>query len=346
MNRICFLFLFGLCLILTACGGKNVKTQPQPVVAPAVTPAVTPAVMPTQPTPSQPPEKGRGGYYLDDGPGENPPANIDAIPDAVPESEVLAPRANSPYTVFGKRYVPMPGYVPYKDSGIASWYGKRFHGKKTSNGEIYDMYGMTGAHTTLPIPSYLRVTNPDNGRSVIIRINDRGPFHSNRLIDLSYAAAYKLGLINKGSGRVEIEAIDNRPETLAKSTPKNEPPIALPVSTSANAKDLATISSAPPATNAADTATSETAPGTIQSGSYVQVGAFKYENNADGLRQKLARQNLTTDGSSGSVPVTSWYNEGVYRVRLGPYSSRAAATEAAARIKQVLGAKTIVINQD
>ncbi len=322
------IFPLALCLLFAACSGKPIKPEPaQPTASPATSGSTTAPVAPA---------KGKGGYYLDDGPGDNPPINIDAIPDAIPRVEELAPRANSPYTVFSKRYVPMQGYVPYKDSGVASWYGKRFHGKKTSNGEIYDMYAMTGAHTTLPIPSYLRVTNPENGRSVVIRINDRGPFHSNRLVDLSYAAAYKLGLINKGSGRVEIEAIDNRPQTLAKSTSSQEPPASAPVLIPVNAKEAEIITAVVP----------NPPPAAIAGGSYVQVGAFKYENNAESLRQKLIRQNLVSDGASGSVPVTSWYNDGVYRVRLGPYPGRAEATEAAARIKQVLGAKALVIDQD
>lgn len=326
-NRI--IFPLALCLLFAACSGKTIKPEPTKPAAPSATPSPT--------TAPETPAKGKGGYYLDDGPGDNPPINIDAIPDAVPRAEELAPRANSPYTVFSKRYVPMQGYVPYKDSGVASWYGKRFHGKKTSNGEIYDMYGMTGAHTTLPIPSYLRVTNPENGRSVVIRINDRGPFHSNRLVDLSYAAAYKLGLINKGSGRVEIEAIDNRPETLAKSASTQEPPAPVPVLIPVNVKEAEIIT---------PTVAPDPPPAAIAGGSYVQVGAFKYENNAESLRQKLIRQNLASDGASGSVPVTSWYNDGVYRVRLGPYPGRAEAMEAATRIKQVLGAKALVINQD
>lgn len=149
----------------------------------------------------------KGGYYKDDGPGANPPANLASIPDAQPRSEPLHKYANRPYEVFGRKYVPLASVQPYHQRGVASWYGKRFHGQKTASGEIYDMYAMSAAHPILPIPSYARVTSLRTGKQVVVRINDRGPFHSNRAIDLSYAAAYRLGLIATGSGEVEIEAI-------------------------------------------------------------------------------------------------------------------------------------------
>lgn len=157
-----------------------------------------------------------GGYYMDDGPGDSPPPNLSEVPDAEPKHEPLHRWANRPYTVFGRSYTPLSAVQPYKEQGIASWYGKKFHGQRTSSGEVYDMYKMTAAHKTLPIPSYARVTNLANGRSVIVRINDRGPFHSNRLIDLSYAAAHRLGFIAAGSARVEVESV--LPETFAKKT--------------------------------------------------------------------------------------------------------------------------------
>ncbi len=150
----------------------------------------------------------KGGYYLDDGPEANPPANLDSVPDAVPRREPLHRFANRTYVALGNTYTPHTEYRPYNEEGIASWYGRRFHGKKTSSGELYDMYAMTAAHPTLPIPSYARVTALKNGRSVVVRINDRGPFHSNRLIDLSYTAAHKLGYLGQGSTRVRVESID------------------------------------------------------------------------------------------------------------------------------------------
>lgn len=149
----------------------------------------------------------RGGYYKDDGPGDNPPANLASVPDAVPRNEPLHKYANRPYEVFGKKYVPLASVQPFQQRGTASWYGKKFHGQKTSSGETYDMYKMTAAHPTLPIPSYVRVTNVSNGRSVVVRVNDRGPFHGGRVIDLSYVAAYKLGYVGAGSAQVQVEAV-------------------------------------------------------------------------------------------------------------------------------------------
>jgi len=149
----------------------------------------------------------RGGYYKDDGPHEKPPANLDGIADATPRVEPLNKFANRPYSALGKNYTPLTSVQPFKQRGLASWYGKKFHGQKTSSGELYDMYKMTAAHPTLPIPSYARVTRVANGKSVVVRINDRGPFHASRVIDLSYAAAYKLGYIQAGSAEVTVEAI-------------------------------------------------------------------------------------------------------------------------------------------
>jgi rare lipoprotein A len=161
-----------------------------------------------QPAPEPVPEPPRkGGYYKDDGPHENPPVDAARVPDAVPRAEPLHRYANRPYTVFGRDYVPLARLQPFRQRGLASWYGKRFHGQKTASGETYDMYAMTAAHPTLPIPSYARVTHVGNGRSIVVRINDRGPFHPGRVIDLSYAAALKLGYLQAGSAHVEVESI-------------------------------------------------------------------------------------------------------------------------------------------
>lgn len=161
---------------------------------------------PKKPTQASAP-KG-GGYYLDDGPEANPPANLDAVPDAVPRHEPLHRFANRSYVALGNSYTPLTERKAIRQEGQASWYGRRFHGKKTASGELYDMYAMTAAHPTLPIPSYARVTSLDSDKSVVVRINDRGPFHSKRIIDLSYAAAHKVGFLGKGTGRVRVESID------------------------------------------------------------------------------------------------------------------------------------------
>lgn len=279
---------------------------------------------------------GKGGYYLDDGPGENPPADIDSIPDAQLKTETPLVHPNKPYTALGKKYVPMTSYAPYFEQGIASWYGKRYHGKKTSSGEVYDMYGMTGAHPTLPIPSYVRVTNPINKRTVIVRINDRGPFKHDRLIDLSYAAAYKLRLTAQGSGKVEVEWIDTRPEALQKMQ-------ATTFATSTNAADISPVAyketSPPtaiveplpvPANNIESRATSY----------YVQVGAFKNESNGDLLQKKILGLEL-----AGDAAVTNVYNDGIYRVKLGPFVTRKEADVSANKVRKQLNLSAIVTNQ-
>ena len=193
MRLICCGFF---CLFLLAgCGTAFKRDTPSEASPPASAPA------PAAPAPS------RGAYYKDDGPGANPPPDLAAIPDAVPRLEPLHRYANRPYQVFGKDYVPVANLAPFRQTGVGSWYGRRFNGAPTSSGEPYDMYAMTAAHPTLAIPSYARVTNPANGRSVVVRINDRGPFHSDRIIDLSYTAAWKLGYAESGSARVEVESL-------------------------------------------------------------------------------------------------------------------------------------------
>ncbi len=150
---------------------------------------------------------GGGGYYQDDGPADHIPVDLDHIADAVPRVEPYASGPNKPYSVFGHEYVPDLSDRPLSEQGIGSWYGRKFNGQHTSSGEVYDMFAMTAASPILPIPSYARVTNPANGRSVIVRINDRGPFHPGRIIDLSYAAAYKLGYVGSGSAAVQVDRI-------------------------------------------------------------------------------------------------------------------------------------------
>jgi len=150
----------------------------------------------------------KGAYYLDDGPEEIIPENLSSIPNAIPKKEPLNKLSNRPYKVFGKTYYPMTSLKPYTVNGYATWYGKKYHGNKTSIGEVYDMYEMTAAHKTLPLPCYVKVTNLKNNKTVIVRVNDRGPFVKDRIIDLSYAAANRLEIIEKGSELVKVELID------------------------------------------------------------------------------------------------------------------------------------------
>jgi len=278
-------------------------------------------------TPSHSPGSTKpGGYYLDDGPGSNPPANLDAISEPVPRLEPINRFTSRPYSALGHAYRPYTELTPYKARGVASWYGKRYHGQKTSSGEVYDMYAMTAAHTLLPLPSYARVTNVHNGKSVIVRINDRGPFHQDRLIDLSYLAAQRLGLLGKGSGVVEVEAIipgrDARPPIIAKAEPASE--IERPV----------------PSDRVSDPEPAALSPEPDANGIYVQLGAFSAAQNAEDFLRKM-RMDLGWLADSMTVN----HKGALYRVHAGPYASRTQADRAAERIQKELGFKALVLER-
>ncbi|MFN3594821.1 MAG: septal ring lytic transglycosylase RlpA family protein [Thiobacillaceae bacterium] len=259
-----------------------------------------------------PPLRG-GGYYKDDGPGANPPPNLHAVPDAVPRPEPLHRFANNPYRVRGVSYSPMAGDAPHFERGLASWYGRRFHGRPTSSGEPYDMYAMTAAHRTLPIPSYARVTNLENGRSVIVRINDRGPFHPDRVIDLSYTAAYKLDLL-KGVGMVEVERLfpDEGDATTSFAAGAGETATPVLVSTQAGAQPTVSVDTV---------ATMQPA------GVYLQLGAFGRPESAEALAQRLTQR-------YGETLPGVWRPRegGLVRVQVGPYANAAEADTAARRL--------------
>jgi rare lipoprotein A len=174
-----------------------------------------------------------GHYYQDDGPPEHPPAGLAQMPDAVPRIEPLNLRANRPYTALGRSYTPDTSDAPFEQRGMASWYGRQYQGNPTASGEPYDMYAMTAAHPTLPIPSYARVTRASDGRSVIVRINDRGPFLQDRVIDLSYAAATRLGIVGPGSGEVRVRKITARDIAAGNVGSAAAPPAAVPASAEA-----------------------------------------------------------------------------------------------------------------
>ena len=276
---------------------------------------------PVAPPDDTPPVGAKPGYYKDDGPGTNVPSNLDSIPDARPRLEALSRSANRPYTVFGREYVPATSLRPYKERGIASWYGRKFHGEKTSTGEVYDMYAMTAAHPTLPLPSYARVTNVASGKSVVVRVNDRGPFLHNRVIDLSYAAADRIDIAQKGSGEVEVEAIipPATPPTIVASAPPLPPVVA--------ASDVAPASGAPPAKEAA------TVPVARQDGGFVvQLGAFASYANAQNFVAHVANQ-ITPLGVEPTVRQVN----GLFRVFLGPYPARDDAKRTADRLRDALG---------
>jgi rare lipoprotein A len=159
-------------------------------------------------TPKVQPTKAGGRYYLNDGPPNGvTQAQIDAVKEPVPKAERLVSGTLKPYVAMGNSFRPMNKLMPYHARGVASWYGTRYHGLPTASGELYDVMKLTAAHPLLPIPSYVRVTNVENGRTIIVRVNDRGPFLSDRIIDLSYVAAAKLGYAAKGRALVEIDVI-------------------------------------------------------------------------------------------------------------------------------------------
>ena len=290
-------------------------------------------------TAAKPPQRG-GGYYLDDGPGANPPANIDSIPDAVPRAEPVRSATSRPYVVMGRSYTPMTALQPYKARGIASWYGRRYHGKQTSSGEIYDMYAMTAAHTTLPISSYARVTNIASGKSVVVRINDRGPFIDDRLIDLSYTAAHKLGVLAGGSAMVEVETLIPGqtsaravppPREIAPPAPKQDAaPVAAPpepVIVPAPAVEVPSAAPQLPVT-------------TDAAGYYLQLGAFGSQENAENF---LARMKAQLGELADNLHIFT--RDGLFRVHAGPYPGQPEARQAADRISQALGVKPFVLTR-
>jgi rare lipoprotein A len=262
-----------------------------------------------------------GGYYLDDGPHANPPADLDSVPDAQPRAEPIRVANTRPYTVMGRTYAPLAALGPYSQTGVASWYGKRYHGQPTASGEIYDMYAMTAAHPTLPIPSYARVSRIDGGSAVVVRINDRGPFHSDRVIDLSYTAAYKLGILSGGSARVRVESI--LPGEQAEAVARAAPP------------DLAAQPPAITQPEAPQTADSVQAPGV-----YLQLGAFSLADNAQSFLRRMRAELPVLDGMATIVA-----GAGLYRVQAGPYHSQAEAQQLAHRIARILDLEPIILTR-
>lgn len=249
----------------------------------------------------------RGGYYQDDGPPANHAVNIDAIPDAVPRNEPLSETGNEPYVALGRRYVPMRSAEGYQKRGTASWYGRKFQGRRTSSGERYDMFRMTAAHRTLPLPSYARVTNLRNGKSVVVRINDRGPFLRNRLIDLSYAAAYKLGIIGKGTGYVEVSSVSGDGVRATAATSNRSP--GAPVADGTRAAERF----------------------------YVQFGAFAHSANAYSLVRRLQQFGI------GFAHIQHG-DDGYFRVRSGPFSSEVTAEDIVLRGSD-LGLSTTIVTE-
>jgi len=237
--------------------------------------------------------------------------DVSDVKDAIPRVEARSRYGNpASYVVFGKRYHTLASSEGYNERGIASWYGTKFHGHRTSSGEPYDMYQMSAAHKTLPLPSYARITNLQNGKSVIVKINDRGPFHDNRVIDLSYAAASRLDILGKGTGLVEVQTIDPRSHTpeAAKHT---------------------VLASKPKVAGTQPVNKTETKHTAHKPSLYLQIGAFLSRGNAERLKTRLSSTELPgslqiSEGLSNQKPI--------YRVRIGPLVS----VETADKLTQLL----------
>lgn len=241
-----------------------------------------------------------GRYSMRHDKAPDQPVDVSHVKDAVPKVEPRSRGGNkSPYTVLGKQYYIMNSSLGYREVGTASWYGKKFHGHQTSNGEIYDMYKMSAAHKSLPIPTYVRVTNLENNRQVIVRVNDRGPFHGNRLIDLSYAAASKLDMLKKGTARVRIEAID------AAAWNRSS------MSASAVVAPVATASAA---------------------GRYLQVGAYSSRGSADYVKSQLSP---VLEGLSVHIRPATSQGRTLYKVQIGPLKSNTSVSELINQVEQM-----------
>jgi len=295
-----------------------------------------------------------------DGPGANPPSDLASRADAEPRVEsIRVGGANKPYQMQGRTYVPETRDVPFRERGLASWYGRKFHGKMTSSGEPYDMYAMTAAHPTLPIPSYARIRNPANGREVIVRINDRGPFVSGRIVDLSYTAALKLDLL-RGVAPVELERItfdDIRTGAWrGNGAPRNDvDPAPVQLAAAPSPAPVTTpIAAATPAATAAppsfattvptqDVALVAATPGAVDAGRFwIQLGAFRARDGAETFRSQVGND----AAARWLEPLLVIVGESApYRVQAGPYRSRDEADEAAQRARSALALVPVVVER-
>lgn len=320
MNRATALAVVGLAAALAACSSH----KPRREAAPASPARSAPARAHSD---TALPQSERYRQRQDNGPAA-PPIDVSKIAEPVPKSEPRSRYGNKPtYSVLGKSYNVMPDPRGYVARGTASWYGNKFHGYMTSSFEPYDMYAFSAAHKTLPLPSFARVTNLDNGKSVVVRVNDRGPFHEDRLIDLSYAAAVKIGVWPAGTGRVEVRALDpSRPELPASRTAAQPDPVVPP---RAIAPRQVAAAAAVPAASAG-----------ILPRIYVQLGAFGERGNAERAVAQAQRAGLDRVGIE-SVAVAG---RTVHRVRVGPLPDVDAADALTARIERLgLGASKVAI---
>lgn len=323
-------------LFLSSCTSVSLQSSvedrpaPQPVATPAKPPlasaAPTAPTAPAAPAAAAPAGKGRGGYYLDDGPEEQVPAGLLETPDAEPKVEAFAKGPSRPYSIFNKTYTPITDFRPFVQRGMGSWYGKKFHGQRTASGEIYNMYKMTAAHPTLPIPSYARVTNLRNGKQVIVRVNDRGPFHSERIIDLSYTAALKLGYVNGGSSELEVERL--LPDEIARINAK----------TSERSKSPEPAASDPMASIVKPDNASPLTPGAAAY--FLQFGAYAQSPNALAMRERLL-----SGWPQDLPPPTVVQNQGLFRLHSGPFANREAASQAARQLQDRAQIRTTIVQK-
>jgi len=282
------------------------------------------------------------------------PGDLLATPDAMPKIEVIKPGgANKPYEVLGRSYTPQTRDVPISEKGIASWYGRKFHGRRTASGEVYNMYAMTAAHPTMPLPSYARVRNPANGREVVVRVNDRGPFVAGRIIDLSYTAAAKLG-ITRGIAPVEVERIthDDIRSGAWKREGATEPVLALsgpppslspapPLSPPPPLIDAVPVLPPPGSTASGGTSAGPgrayTAPAR---GYWVQLGAFRERGGAESFQQRVGAE---LDWLAPLMAVFA--DASLFRLQAGPYPSRDEAQGAAQRVRDALSLVPVVVER-
>jgi rare lipoprotein A len=297
-------------------------------------------------TPSAPP----GGWPARDGPDAVIPPDLHKVPDATPRLENIRKGGpNKPYEVLGQRYEPITGDEPLIERGLASWYGRKFHGRPTSSGEVYNMYAMTAAHPTMPIPSYARVRNPKNGREIIVRINDRGPFHKGRIIDLSYTAALKLDLL-RGVAPVELERLTYEDIRSGAWMRGGEPAPVYAASEASGAPALSsTATAAPeasdPAVVLADDGGNAAKPvpqirSVAAPGFWVQLGAFSRLDGAESFRQKLLKE------ADWMAPLLAVFKErSLHRLQAGPYATREDARQAAERVREALALQPVVVER-
>lgn len=281
-----------------------------------------------------------GRYHIKQ---DKPPAvapDLSHVQNATPRYEPYSKQGNKDYEVWGQAYQVMPDANGFTQQGTASWYGEKFHGHLTSNGETYNMYGMSAAHKTLPLPSYVRVTNLNNNKSVIVRVNDRGPFHSSRIIDVSYAAAYKLGMLQTGTAPVRIEVImTDSPESraIAEAT-SNQPNLPTTLSNAGASADIVqsavtqTAPSTPPSSNTAEV--TDVAPTTY----YIQVFASSSEQRVKAmtatLEQKFSLQSRIS------------FSDSIYRLQLGPIGNEDIAIKMLDRIRHQGYGKSFMIREN